>query len=202
MTATLAARQDGRIGPNAVIRIAEALDAESRSGLARTVFRTARIEEHLAAPPAGMVPEDEVARLMAALFVELGPEAARRVAREAGRRTADYLIANRIPAPARAAFRILPKPIAARLLARSVARHAWTFAGSGRLVLQPGPPLVFEIRNGPLCRYLRTDAPACDYYVGTFERLFGRLVDRRARALEIACAAAGADACRFKVDIG
>jgi hypothetical protein len=58
-------------------------------------------------------------------------EVAAEVARSAGRRTADYLLAHRIPKPVQALLKALPARLAARVLLSAIARHAWTFAGSG-----------------------------------------------------------------------
>jgi divinyl protochlorophyllide a 8-vinyl-reductase len=194
----------GSVGPNAVTRIAEALAGEHRPGLVDAVFRDARLRDHLAVPPTRMVPEEDVARLYAALFLELGPDRARRVAREAGRLTGDYLLANRIPAFARHALRLLPRAMAARLLVSAIARHAWTFAGSGSFAWHspsaPGAPqMELVVQGSPLCRHVREPEPSCDYYAGTFERVFRAIVDPAATVIETECMAAGASACRFAV---
>ena len=91
---------------------------------------------------------------------------------------------------------------AARVLVAAIQRHAWTFAGSGRVsavLPRRARPLVLEIRHNPLCRGLRAGVPACDYYAATFERLFQVLVHGDSQVRETACEACGDDACRFEL---
>ena len=78
-----------------------------------------------------MLLEGKVVRLHGA-FVQALPDLAPDLLRKAGLGTAEYILANRIPAPAKRVIRILPNPWGARLLARSIAKHGWTFAGSGQ----------------------------------------------------------------------
>jgi divinyl protochlorophyllide a 8-vinyl-reductase len=84
---------------------------------------------------------------------------ARAVLREAGQRTAEYLLANRIPRPAQWLLRVLPASIGMRLLSRAMAQHAWTFAGSGHFRVRFGRPPEFTIDDCPLCRGLALEAP-------------------------------------------
>lgn len=189
---------DARIGPNAILRIADALPLHAGPEAARRVFARAALAHYLRAPPSGMVPERDVRRLHAALAAECGTAQAREVARDAGHRTADYLLAHRIPRPAQRLLRALPARLAAAALARAIRRHAWTFAGSGRFSFAPGVPTVFSIRGNPLLGGGDV-AVACDYYAATFERLFVALVHPRARVREVACEARGDDACRFEL---
>jgi divinyl protochlorophyllide a 8-vinyl-reductase len=143
-----------------------------------------------------------VRRLHGVLRETLGDAEARAVARAAGTRTADYLLAHRIPKPVQALLKALPARLSAHLLLAAVRRHAWTFAGSGHFSARagrPGAPVVLAIRDNPLCRDLQTETPACDFYAATFERLFQVLVARRARVVEVACEACGDDECRFEV---
>jgi divinyl protochlorophyllide a 8-vinyl-reductase len=182
----------GRIGPNAVTRLAEALGAA-----APAIFAAAGLAHRLATPPGAMVPETEVTALHRALRGGFTPEAADRIAREAGRRTAQYLLAHRIPSPLQALLRLLPARLAARLLLRAIGRHAWTFAGSGTFRILPGTPPRFAIEHGPIARAGAAEHPVCGYYAATFETLCVALVSPRARVAEIACEAMGAPACVF-----
>lgn len=196
--AAVAAGQ-GLIGPNAVLRVAEVLQAPAWSGSCAAVFARAGLAAYLASPPRSMVPEHEVRRLHQALRAELGEAAARTVAAEAGRRTADYLLAHRIPRPVQALLVRLPAPWAARVLLAAIRRHAWTFAGSGRFSARAGHPLELRIEGNPMCVGLQSAAPSCAFYAATFERLFSLLVHPRARVVETACESMGASACRFEV---
>jgi divinyl protochlorophyllide a 8-vinyl-reductase len=192
----------GRIGPNAIIRVADALPAFIGSHAARALFERAGLAAYLHQPPEHMVDEAEVRRLHGELRRSLGSELAADVARSAGRRTADYLLANRIPKAVQTLLKAMPARLAAFVLLSAVRRHAWTFAGSGSFRARtgrPGSPVVLAIRDNPLCRDLRAEAPACDFYAATFERLFQVLVQRRARVVEVACEACGDDECRFEV---
>lgn len=184
-----------RIGPNAVTRLAEALGP----GEAARVFGAAGLAHRLAVPPARMVPEAEVIALHRAARALLGEDRADAAARQAGRLTAQYLLAHRIPRLLQALLRHLPPRLAAAILFRAIARHAWTFAGGGRFRRLPGRPPRFEIAGGPLARTGPADHPVCGYYAATFEVLLRALCHPAARVEETACEAMGAPACRFAV---
>lgn len=187
------------IGPNAILRVAEALPERIGIAATRRLFERAALARHLDQPPQGMVPEQDVQQLHAALRVELGDSLARDIARDAGRRTAVYLLAYRIPRPVQCLLRHLPARAAAVVLLSAIRRHAWTFAGSGQFEARGSRPARLTLRNNPLCRGVRTVVPTCDYYAATFEHLFASLVHRNARVHELTCEAAGGDACRFEV---
>lgn len=188
-----------RIGPNAVTRMAEALREDV--GIAETarLFAAASLAHHLDAPPEHMVDEREVTALHRVVRRELGLERAASVARDAGRRTGDYLLAVRIPKPAQRILRILPRRLASHVLLTAIGRHAWTFAGSGEFRAEAAWPARIVIFDSPLCRGARADIPLCDYYAATFERIYRALIDRDAVATEIACAGRGDPACVFEV---
>jgi divinyl protochlorophyllide a 8-vinyl-reductase len=190
-----------RIGPNAVTRLAEALEAAVGSGGAEGVFRRAGLAHRLRAPPERMVAEEEVIALHAALRASLPAAQAEAIAADAGRRTARYLLCHRIPRVMRALLPRLPARLAALVLLRAVGRHAWTFAGSGRFAVLPGRPVRFSIAGGPLAREPAA-APACAYYAATFEGLFRALVHPAAVVVETACEASGAPACVFEARWG
>lgn len=188
-----------RIGPNAIVRVAEAL--VDRVGVEATsaLFARAGLSRHLDHPPTGMVDEAEVARLQWQLRADLDPDTAREVAWDAGTRTGDYLLAHRIPKTAQFVLRRLPPFLAARVLTKAITKHAWTFAGSGTFRSSPGKPFVLVIEHSPLCSRIRASAPVCHYYSATFERIFRQLVSERSRVTEVECEAAGGAACVFEV---
>jgi divinyl protochlorophyllide a 8-vinyl-reductase len=189
-----------RIGPNAITRMAEALRARHGEAVAARIFAAAAIGEMLRDPPQEMVDERAVARLHRSAHAALGAVAAAAVARDAGARTGEYLLAHRIPRPAQWLLKRLPAPLAARLLVAAIARHAWTFAGSGRLrVRWQRGGVQLSLSHCPLCRELAAADPACDFYCATFERLFGALVRAGSTVTEVACHACGAPACVFEV---
>lgn len=202
MTAAIEARgapPAGRIGPNAITRVAEVLPALLGEAGTRRLFDHAGLGAYLRTPPQHMVAESEVARLHQVLRAELGPALAGEVAHVAGQRTADYLLAHRIPQPVQWLLRRLPAAWAARVLLQAIGRHAWTFAGSGVFRAQAGRPCVLTITDNPLCRGLRSSAPTCDFYAATFERLFQVLVHPAVQAVETACEARGDPACVFEL---
>ncbi len=180
-----------RIGPNAILQLVPVLDAalgqDGRDGL----FQRAGVA--LPPPHAGMLPEGEVIRLHATLRKAL-PAQSPALLRAAGLGTADYILANRIPAPARRLIHALPRPLGARLLAGAIARHSWTFAGSGRFRIDRFRPLTVSIAANPLAL-----GPGCHWHAAVFERLFAALVWPGATVRETACCAAGDPACRFTI---
>lgn len=189
----------GEVGPNAITRVAEALRSHRGERLCREIFAAAGLERHLDAPPARMVPEQQVAALQRALRARLGDAHAARIAREAGRLTGEYLLAHRIPRPAQWLLRALPAGLAAPVLLAMIARHAWTFAGSGSLRAKRGSPARIIISGCPLCRGQRADHSLCELYAVTLERLFIRLVHPSAVVRETACSARGDPACVFEI---
>jgi divinyl protochlorophyllide a 8-vinyl-reductase len=190
----------GTIGPNAITRVIEALRMFEGELCLRRIFRAAGLEDYLARPPTEMVAECEVSRLHIALHEVIGKDRARAVARMAGHLTADYLLDHRIPRPAKLALRCSPARLSDRLLAKAIAGNAWTFVGTGTFSARHGASTVFTIRNCPICRGQHASQPYCDFYAGTFERLYGRLVRRRTKVTEVSCQATGDDACRFAID--
>ncbi|WP_119354724.1 bacteriochlorophyll 4-vinyl reductase [Azohydromonas sediminis] len=199
MVAVLEHAAGARIGPNAITRVAEVLrERLGADGTAR-LFGLAGLAAYVERPPQVMVDEAEVTRLHAVLRATLGADVAAGVAREAGTRTGDYLLAHRIPKPAQVLLERLPAPLAAQVLLGAIRRHAWTFAGSGEFMAQPGRPVRLTIRDNPMCRGITSDVPVCDFYAATFERLFRALVHRRAEVVEVGCEACGDGACRFEV---
>lgn len=197
-----AAATAGLIGPNAITRIAKVLPAWRGTAFAEQVFERAGLLQHWRQPPQDMVREDDVRALHRALREVMPAEEAAAVSRAAGRATADYLLAHRIPRAVQRVLKRLPAPLAARVLVAAITRHAWTFTGSGRFSAtapRGGRPWVLEIRDNPLCRGLASGVPACDYYAATFERLFQVLVHRDSGVTETACEACGDDACRFEL---
>ncbi|MBK5947605.1 bacteriochlorophyll 4-vinyl reductase [Rhodobacter veldkampii DSM 11550] len=186
-----------RIGPNAILQLIPVLD--------RAVGRTARdalfAQAGVAVPPpdAGMLPETDIARLHHTLRQTM-PDQAAQLAREAGLATGDYILANRIPALAQKVIRLLPKGLGSRILSGAIAKHSWTFAGSGDFTIVSLTPLTFEIAANPVVALDRAEAPICDWHAAVFERLFTTLIWRQGVTVtETACCARGDRACRFEL---
>lgn len=188
----------GRIGPNAIIQTTLALRARVGDPRALALLQgaTGRV---LDAMPTDMVDEAEVNRLVHALRAELDPALFEAVLRDAGARTAAYLIAHRIPRAVQALMRMLPAPLALRVLLAGIMRHTWTFAGTARVTLaRPrGEPLRLVMRHCPMCRDLACGAPVCHFYAATLETLLLRLVSPRASVVEVRCEATGGAGCEF-----
>lgn len=208
-----------RIGPNAIIRLQQALLERVGRERARTIFEQAGQGRYLAQPPAKMVAEADVTALYTSLPAQLGPRLAAEVSGHAGWLTGDYLLANRIPWPVQALLHWLPASLAARVLIAAIRQHAWTFVGGGRFdvaranasdaCLEPGSRtavhtgrrarLLLRIERCPICRGSAQAASACSYYAASFEALFIALVHTRSQVREVACQALGAVACTFEV---
>ncbi len=185
-----------RIGPNAILQLVPVLDdALGIEGRAELLAAAG-----IAELPDGtrMIDEAPVARLHQTLRARV-PDLAPAVSRQAGSGTGDYILAHRIPPLAQRLLRILPARLGARVLARAIARHAWTFSGSGRFRVVSQRPLVFEIADNPVVRGERAPVPVCAWHAAVFERLYRKLIDDRYRVTEVACCAAGAEACRFEL---
>lgn len=182
-----------RIGPNAILQMIAVLDVQAGRAVRDRVMDLAGV----AVPPAdaGMLPEADCRAVHDAVRLVTGADATL-LLRQAGLATGDYILAHRIPAAAQALIRALPAFLGARLLATAIARHSWTFAGSGRFRILSHRPLSFEIAGNPLCPD-QARHPACVWHVAVFQRLFSALVWPDADVEEVACQATGADACRF-----
>lgn len=181
-----------RIGPNAILQMIPVLDRAVGPDRRRALFARAGVAEP--PPDSGMLPQDQVVRLMRAVAHDL-PQMAPHLTRTAGLSTADYILAHRIPLLAQGLIRALPRPLAARLLSAAIARHAWTFAGSGVFAIEGHRPLTVTIAANPLAVGTR-----CDWHVAVFERLFVKLVWPSAKVTERACCGCGDAACRFVIE--
>lgn len=181
------------VGPNAVIQLAGALrDADGLDG-ARRVFGASGVLDLLVAPPREMVDETVASGLFDALWRTFPSDRASKIAWEAGRRTADYVIANRIPRPVRWIFALLPTRPACRLLLKAIERNAWTFVGSGTCTVRTGPVPSIEIENNPLAM------PDCAWHCAVFTRMFQRLVSADARVDHANARRGNADICVFDI---
>ncbi|MEM9694864.1 MAG: bacteriochlorophyll 4-vinyl reductase [Myxococcota bacterium] len=180
------------IGPNSVLQTLRSV----REGEGTAVEAKLRVQAGLPAElPSSMIPERWFVSLIEVLRREL-PERAEYHLEWAGRETAAYVAAHRIPAPARQLLARLPGRLALPLLLKGVRAHAWTFAGSGAFSIQRGPTLI--LRDAPTCR-TSSGARCGGYYATAFEGLL-RLADPRVRVREVACQAQGAPQCRFVIE--
>lgn len=183
-----------RVGPNAVIQLAAALRDRWGAAEARRFFERHGLAALIDSPPESMIEERVPALLMTSLWCDYDPDTAAGIAADAGRRTADYIIAHRIPRIAKAAFRLAPRQAGARLLLSAIERHAWTFAGSGYCETFRQKPFLISIRDNPLA------VPQCCWHVAVFERLFRRLASGEAVVRHASCCLDGKAACRFEIE--
>ena len=188
-----------RIGPNAITRVAEALRESGPEDRVEHLYTRAGLAHYLAQPPEKMVDEREVTRLHQVLRDELGIPAALEIARSAGVRTGDYLLAHRIPKGVQVLLKWLPARLASQVLLNAIQRHAWTFAGSGELRVRKAYPPHLAIAGCCICQGAEAETPLCDFYAAAIERLFQQLVHPRSQVTETQCQALGAEACTFEV---
>lgn len=194
MSAAASPGSEGLIGPNAILQLAPVLERAGGRELRDRILALGGVFE--LPSDAGLMPEGPAARVHQAMRAEL-PDLAPGLAWEAGRRTALYILANRIPRPAQLVLKALPAPLAARALKSAIERHAWTFAGSGKFTAIS--PYIFEIEDNPIVAGEVSDHPLCHWHAAVFETLYRELVDPRLRCTETACCATGAPACRFEL---
>ncbi|MEL6645969.1 MAG: bacteriochlorophyll 4-vinyl reductase [Pseudomonadota bacterium] len=186
----------GLIGPNALTQLLPLLEQAGGPQLRDELLLEAGI---VTLPDmSGLIDEAPVARLHQAMRAE-SPTLAPSLAWEAGERTAEYILHNRIPRGAQWVLRALPAAIAGPMLARAIAKNAWTFAGSGAFEILSLRPLRFAIHDNPVVRGEFSAHPLCHWHAGVFEHLFRTLVDDRLRTRETQCCAMGAEACIFEI---
>jgi divinyl protochlorophyllide a 8-vinyl-reductase len=183
-----------RIGPNSVLQLVPVLDARLGPLARQRLLASAGLEELPADDD--LMPEGPAAFLHQELRRQY-PAKAGELAWEAGERTADYILAHRIPTIARRVIRKMPAWLAAPILASAIEKHAWTFAGSGTFRVVSRQPLVLEIADNPVVRGEHADRPLCDWHAAVFQRLFNVLVDQHMKCVETQCCATGAESCRF-----
>ncbi len=184
------------VGPNAVTQLSAVLEARRGAAVADAVFEAGGLLSLRRKPPREMIPQEVAFAAHQALWRVLERDDAEAFAFEAGVRTADYLLAHRIPRPAQWVLRALPRRQAADVLVSAIARNAWTFSGSGRFRgARVGGVVQLAIEENPLA------TGPCAWHRGVFSRLFTALVSAEATVRETACVAEGAEACRFEVEL-
>lgn len=190
---TPAVKSPARIGPNAIIQTGQALSALHGPGAARLIFEAAGLGRYIGVVPTTMIDEREPVALFAAIQATLPPADADRVLAEAGHRTGHYILENRIPPIARQILPKLPPGLSSRLLVSAIARHAWTFAGSGRFAGGVAgwkrPVVTLAIAANPLA------TPGCPWHGAVFQRLFASLCGHVGSVRHSQCCARGDGFC-------
>ncbi|PYB75023.1 bacteriochlorophyll 4-vinyl reductase [Rhizobium wuzhouense] len=186
-----------RIGPNAVIQTGQALASRYGSGVTRLIYEAAGLARYLGNPPHAMIDEREPKALFTALRQALPAQEADHVLTDAGLRTANYIVENRIPPRARKLLPKLPPALASRLLVSAIARHAWTFAGSGhfegRVRGWREPVVILSIKANPLA------TPGCPWHGAVFQGLFATLTATHVAVVHPRCQARGDDCCEWTI---
>lgn len=185
----------GRIGPNAILQLVDVLERRGEGELLSAVLAEAGVQRP--SREAGMLPEADCAAVHQALR-RLTP-AAEALLEEAGLATGDYILTHRIPKLAQGVLRALPGFLAGPVLTKAIARHSWTFAGTGEFRVEDSRPLVVSVARNPLVAGWGADGPQCIWHVAVFRRLYGRLVWPSVSVKETACCACGDAACRFEI---
>jgi divinyl protochlorophyllide a 8-vinyl-reductase len=165
------AQPDAQIGPNAVLQTFAVLEQALGERRARAILKDAQIT----VLPSGehMIAEVHALRLHRWLALH-EPIACFDIAAEAGARTADYIIAHRIPRAAAMLLRRLPARLAAPLLMAAIRRHAWTFVGAGRFT--PHGAFAFTIDRSAARDALMPPESLFHWYAAVFTRLYQSLV--------------------------
>lgn len=183
----------GLIGPNAILQYLPVL--EQLGGCERRDQILARAGIFNVPDGSVMIPEHEAWRLHHQVRLE-EPMMAPRLEAEAGKFTADYILANRIPPFVQKILKVLPSSLAARMVSKAIAQHAWTFVGSGRF--RAVSPWQFEITDNPLVQHEQSDLCLCNWHAAVFQRLYQKLVAPDVTCIEVTCGAqTGHDTCRF-----
>lgn len=185
-----------RIGSNSVLQLIPLLDdilgEVERSRLMQISGMKSPPKSH------GMMLEEPAAALHQAIRAQ-HPDLARVLTARAGVRTADYIIAHRIPKAALQVMRTLPPWLAGPLLANVIAKHAWSFAGSGKFKVRSKQPVVFSLQDNPVVRGELSTEPICHWHSAAFQRLFSTIVDPNLHCVETQCCATGSDSCVFEI---
>lgn len=172
------------IGPNAVLQTVAVM--QERLGAAATGVILLDAQIHALPSGEDMIPEMQALRLHRWLALH-EPMGCFVIAEEAGSRTADYIIAHRIPKPAVWLLRHLPALLAAPLLMAAIRKHAWTFAGAG--VFMPEGAWRFTIDRSAAEDTIPLPDSLFHWYAAVFRRLFRELVAPNCRCR--ACDPAG-----------
>lgn len=187
---------EARIGPNALIQTVAAMRESLSEAQVAAVLDRCNQEHLLRESVTGMVAEQSFAGLVAALADQLGIERAHQILQRAGQRTADYLLAHRIPGLFQRLLGILPGRMALKLLLAAIGRHAWTFAGSGTFVYSVARPSRIIVTSP-----IRPAAALYGFYGGTFDHLIRVLIDAQVTLESFASERAGWSECAYFVQL-
>jgi divinyl protochlorophyllide a 8-vinyl-reductase len=171
----------GRIGPNAILQVFNALEEAQGRQEATRLAHLAGLAHHCTQPPTSMVSERDVVTLHKTVRTMMTKSQGDQCLWRAGERTVDYILANRIPKPLQVLLRLLPAKQASTLLLNAIAKNAWTFAGSGTFGFTTGKPATLTLTDCPACGEVYRPDERCLYYTATFQGLFQALAHPDAR---------------------
>jgi len=187
------------MGSNAMAHIIKTMEDNFGTGETIDFFIASRLSQYLSHPLAGRVHEEDVCRIHQHLIETYGLSHAKTLSWQAGQKSADYLLKNKISKPLRFILKRLPIRWSITLLLREISNHAWTFVGSGVFTYQVFKSITFYIESNPICRGIRASEPICDYYAAIFEGLFKNLIHPSIVVKELGCEAQGDPSCSFSV---
>ena len=171
------------MSPLAVLELLETVETMLGAEARGEALREALI--HRIPAPDEPVREEKAARLHRAVR-RLWPEDAAVLLRRAGEEAGRYVVDHRLPDRGRQLLLRMPRSAAAWLLARRTQQQAWTFAGSGRFVVESSGR--FSLLDNPLVRGEKTSTSICFYHAGYFEKQFRAVVHPGIACIETACA--------------
>lgn len=189
-------RRKGMMGSQAVLPLVAAVTRRLGDAPAQRLLDEARLL-HLP-DPGEAVRERQVAVLHQSLRRN-HPHEAEAILREAARDAVEWIMAHRIPARARMLLNAMPWQIAVWMLGRHAMQNAWAFGGSGQFRVLGTD--TFELVGNPVLRGETADHPICVWHEELFQHTFRRMAHGRLRCTETACMAAGAEACRFHLEL-
>ncbi len=159
-----------RIGPNSIIQTVAALEALYGKTKAETLLRKIGQGYLIENLPKEMVEEAKFHSLVIALQKEIGETSA--ILKEAGERTARYLLKVRIPFIFQKFLKLLPHRLAFRLFLFAISKNAWTFAGSGEFTYSMNQPPEITVKV-----IFPSHPVVGNFYLGTFTTLLQELVN-------------------------
>lgn len=186
-----------RVGPNAIIQTANALTALYGVDVKDAVFDRAGFGWMAGRMPDDMVRAEAVNALNRAVHEQMSDMQAVAVMRNAGERTARYILENRIPKLAQRVLARLPSRLAIRLLLKAIGKNAWTFAGSADIKV--GRNWIALIDN-PVCLG-RSGYSGCVWHEAVFATLFDTIIGDGISVRETHCVGRGDPYCRFEIGI-
>ena len=159
-----------RIGPNSIIQTVAALEAAYGKTKTEALLRKIGQGYLIGNLPKEMVEEAKFHSLAFALQKEIGDTAA--ILKDAGERTARYLLKVRIPGIFQQVVKLLPPRPAFRLFLFAISKNAWTFAGSGEFSYTMNRPPEITVKVT-----FPTHPVVGNFYLGTFTALLQELVN-------------------------